>query len=1205
MGSIALAEVWDKTQTAPTQNLGTLLSQSASQHANRTALVSLHQHPSDKEGDTSAISWTYAQLHEASLGLAHQLSANGVAPGSRIGTILFNQIEWALMFWATAHLGCQFIGIDYRAVSHKDHARDLLESVPCDVIVASNNKLALAVDEALGQKAPIKHRYVVESSQTPGWKTLAELSENATEDLAKPMVSPNHPEETAVIFFTSGTTGTSKACPHSAVTLYSVARGLSKAHAITRDHTICQHLPGFHIFSVVYSLTAWLQGASLIFPNSTFDADCSIRAIQQSRNVVLPCVPLMIQAIARSPIRPPKFETLETVTIGGSTVFPELLELCASLGPKRLAAGYGMSESLVVTTHNQKAEDALTGGEDVCLGTAVSGACIRICQPGSRTLLSRGEIGEVHLGGLPVFGGYLGLEHESCYREDGANFVVSGDQGYLDEQGRLYVLGRYKDLIIRGGENISPFKIERVLSHETGITAQVVGVPDTVAGEAIVAIIRRDSGIELPHDELRNIVSKSLGPQLSPSMIFDLTGDLGHKNFPMTPSGKPQKATLRQWTLEHIKKTNSCQLNHTESPIESQLTEIWSSLTGRSAASISPDTSIHTFTDSMTLIQFCSAVFERYQKSITVKDLGEFKTVRSQAMLLEGRQKMETGSDKTQDFNSATPPPWREQPENRQQVLRIKQAAMGRLDSMGLDWGDVEDVYPKNDIIGPMARGARPNSWNHRHSVIVRNCDQARITSALHTWATKHPLMRSITVSDEHNDFYIIMPARQSWLCHQICHGGSIDNAEDTLTYRFNEPEWDHVAPPGPFFKVTILPINNTPDIGLIFHWHHVIFDGVIIRQWYRELGQIVKSQQPSTVFHPFQRYSVALNRRMRNVAAQHAIDHHVQALRGISAARDYLWPPQRVPLWLKGDDSGWKYPDGRLGEPGLRTPLDGNHAIGTMGLEYAISVPQILGLRERFEIPPPIVAKGACVLLNMHLTGGEEAILVTNESGRSWPFVDSAAGDEGKSDQSEDNGEGVNPLSIDGPTVTLAVSRTRLLGDETVVQFLARLLQEQHVIEQHSHAPVAKIIDRLESPPGGASPTSRADADVVRSILNRQVFDWLPDISSTQSTAGEAGQERSAGDSASVEMLEVLSRTDLGFVWYPSLKEADTTLKLNTTWDDAQMHATEVSQAMKGFLSAVAWLSKSENWERPARECRFDTEDEITDVGPEKCYRR
>ncbi|KAK9850738.1 hypothetical protein MYU51_011841 [Penicillium brevicompactum] len=414
-------------------------------NANRTALVSLHQHAGGKEGETSPTSWTYAQLHEESLRLAHRLSAQGVAPGHRIATILFNQIEWALVFWAAAHLGCQFIGIDYRAVNHKDHAWDLLKGVPCDVIIASNNKLALAVDNALGQdKNTIKHRFVVEEPQTPGWRALAKHSQDATGDLTKDIVSPSRPDDTAVIFFTSGTTGSSKACPHSAVTLYSVARGLSKAHSIDHESSICQHLPGFHIFSVVYSLTAWLHGASLVFPNPTFDADCTIRAIQQSRNVILPCVPLMIQAIARSPIRPHKFETLQTVTIGGSTVYPEVVELCASLGAKRIAAGYGMSESLVVATNNQSAEDAIKGGDEVCLGTAVSGGCIRICPPGSCALLSRGEIGEVHLGGLTVFSGYLGMEHESCYREGGVNFIVSGDQGYMDNQGQLYVLGRYK-----------------------------------------------------------------------------------------------------------------------------------------------------------------------------------------------------------------------------------------------------------------------------------------------------------------------------------------------------------------------------------------------------------------------------------------------------------------------------------------------------------------------------------------------------------------------------------------------------------------------------------------------------------------------------------------------------------------------------------------------------------------------------------------
>lgn len=149
-----------------------------------------------------------------------------------------------------------------------------------------------------------------------------------------------------------------------------------------------------------------------------------------------------------------------------------------SLQPKRISAGYGSSECLVVANRNVPAKDALVGAdEDVCLGGPISGSRIRICAPDSRQVLRRSEVGEVHIGGLPVFQGYLGRPSESHYFEDGTPFHITGDQGYVDEQGRLYVLGRYKDLIIRGGENISPSKIERLLSEKQGIKVSLVFRP--------------------------------------------------------------------------------------------------------------------------------------------------------------------------------------------------------------------------------------------------------------------------------------------------------------------------------------------------------------------------------------------------------------------------------------------------------------------------------------------------------------------------------------------------------------------------------------------------------------------------------------------------------------------------------------------------------------------------------------------------------
>lgn len=680
-----------------------------------------------------------------------------------------------------------------------------------------------------------------------------------------------------------------------------------------------------------------------------------------------------------------------------------------------------------------------------------------------------------------------------------------------------------------------------------------------------------------------------------------------------------------------MKILEKCQRSTAGGTLESQLTEIWASVSGHTAANISADASVHTFADSMMLIQVRSIISEKLQKNVTVRELTDHSSIRSQADLLRQRTEIDPPTDRSRREETHRQQ-WRLQAQNQERLSSLQQSAGPQLAAKGLTWAQVEDVFPKPNIIGPMAKGARPSSWNHRHSMVVRNSDENNVTAALETWLRKHPLMRSMTTSDNAGEVFLILPAHETWLCHQLFNAGSIRQAEDLLVYRVDEPDWDCASPPGPYLKITILPIQHTADVGLIFHWHHAIFDELIIRQWYGELRQLLKKQEPSTIFHPFERSATAVYQRSQNMAAQRAVDYHVNTLRGVSKSCLALWPSQRAPLWLKGNDHGWRHSDGRLGDHTARTPLDGGKAIGTMGLEYTIPVPHILELRGRYEIPPPIVAKGAYVLLNLYLTGGDEVILATNESGRSWPFVNESDAGDGV-DANDDTGEDVDPLVIDGPTVTLSVSRNGLTENETVVEFLGRLLREQREIEKHSHSSVDHILEQLEAPTATSSASqSKADGQIVRNALNRQIFDWLPDLRSTQAaspavdseTQGEGSLDlpanveanaHSTGEHAadtpnerrvSLEMLEVLSRTDLGFVWYPSLVAGAEVMKLNTTWDDAQLYAAEASKVMKQFLRAARWLSQPENWERPAKECDFESEDvAIEDCGLVNCYRR
>lgn len=743
-----------------------------------------------------------------------------------------------------------------------------------------------------------------------------------------------------------------------------------------------------------------------------------------------------------------------------------------------------------------------------------------------------------------------------------------------------------------------------------------------MTGETIVAVIQRDQKAEIDFEGLRASVTRALGSLYTPSTILDLKADLGHDNFPATVSGKPQKAILRQWVQEHIKGREQSRKPTASGTLESQLTEIWASVSGHPAANICTDSSVHTFADSMMLIQVRSIISDRFRKNVTARELTDHSSIRSQSELLRQRSEIDSSTDGSQ-CKGCPRQPWRLQAQNQERLSSLQQLAGPILAAKGLKWAEVEDVFPKPNIIGPMAKGTRPSSWNHRHSMIVRNSNERSVTAALETWLRNHPLMRSMTTCDEIGEVFLILPAHETWLRHQLFNAGSIKQANDLLVYRFDEPDWDCVNPPGPYLKVTILPIQDTADVGLIFHWHHAIFDGLIIRQWYGELRQLLKKQEPSAAFHPFERYATAVYQRSQNAAAQSAVGYHVNTLRGLSSSRLALWPPQRAPLWLKGNDHGWRHPDGRLGEPDERTPLDGIKAVGTMGLEYIIPVPHILELRGKHEIPPPIVAKGACVLLNLHLTGGDEVVLATNESGRSWPFVSEIDA----ADMNDDTGEDVDPLSIDGPTVTLSVSRNRLAENETVVQFLGRLLREQREIEKHSHSSIDSILEQLETPTETSSASQgKADGQIVRNALNRQIFDWLPDLRSTQAAntqqgaaqgvtstldsgtdgAGQIKADISDEPKPSLEMLEVLSRTDLGFVWYPSLVSGTEVMKLNTTWDDAQLHATETAKAMKKFLCAARWLSQPENWEQLAMECDFESEDVvIEDCGLANCYRR
>lgn len=727
--------------------------------------------------------------------------------------------------------------------------------------------------------------------------------------------------------------------------------------------------------------------------------------------------------------------------------------------------------------------------------------------------------------------------------------------------------------------------------------AQVVGIPHDLAGEVPVAILQQTATIKVSLEELHTTIVSELGAGFAPSMLLDLKADLGEDNFPSTTSGKIQKTTLRKWVLDYLSKAQPVELSSNSDALESELTVFWATLSGRKKIKIPTDVSVHRFTDSMMLIQFCSLVFERLGKRITMRDLVDYNTIQSQADFLRSRPEVGHPSAATKEVESKSIPfsILSRSGGDQSRLLSIKDATSEHLGSMELSWEHVEKVAPMTDIMTLMSRGARPNSWNHRHSIVIKQNNIPDLKFILRTWITKHPLMRSTVGSDGSDvDYYLIMAATDAWLQHQIFDGEEIDRSEDLMTYRLNDAAWDFVSPAGPLFKATILPIRDSSDIGLILHWHHAMFDGLIIKRWYLELTYLLNHKPSPICFHPFEHFSDAFYNYRQGPSAKEAVDFHVRRLRGIGSKREQIWPVQRAPRWLKGETSGWKHPSGELGNPDERVALDGDKSIGTMGSSLTVTVPNILKMRTEHEISPPIIVKAACALFNLHTMGGDEAIFASIESGRSWPVADTASA--GGLDPSDDL---INPLTIDGPTMTETINRIHLTPGETVHQFLTRLREEQREIDLYSHVPMAAVLDRLEDP---------ADVETVRDVLQRQIYDWLPaarPVEQIENTLTEEKRETSdTKEASSMDLLECLGRTDLGIVWFPTLINEDT-LHLDATWDNAQLRASEVNEAMLKFMFATVWLSDPENLERPLIDCEYHIPGlEVTDLGPFENHR-
>jgi fatty-acyl-CoA synthase len=545
----------DRSQPLIEMTIGEALDDVAGRHSERIALVVRHQ----------SVRWTYRDLARHVDSLAAGMWRAGLRPGDRIGIWAPNCAEWTVTQYAAAKLGLILVNLNpaYRtaeikyaltkvgckalvfARSFKDsHYLDMLRSLAPEIGRSASGALhAAAMPELrlLICTAPEREEGITRFQDIRDDGRVA-LNDGFNEwpDMLDPLDPIN-------IQFTSGTTGPPKAATLSHRGLLNNAWFTGEICGTSYQDAICVPLPLFHIFGMLTgNLLAMLRGAKIVHPGDAFDADSVLSAVEEEQCTSLYGVPTMfLSELASLDARRRNLSSLRTGIIAGAVVPMELLRrVMSEMNMAGVVNGYGMTEtsSAIMVTSPSDTPERRVGS----VGRVVPHIEVKIVDSNGVTV-QIGEAGEIHTRGYSTMLGYWDDPETTAKVIDSEGWLRTGDIGVFDEDGYGRIVGRIKEMVIRGGENISCGEIEDfLLLHPAVESAQVVGVPDEKYGEELCACIKLKPGTNVNGDELRLFCRGKIAHLKIPRYVRFVD------EFPLTASGKVQKFILARLSAQDL-----------------------------------------------------------------------------------------------------------------------------------------------------------------------------------------------------------------------------------------------------------------------------------------------------------------------------------------------------------------------------------------------------------------------------------------------------------------------------------------------------------------------------------------------------------------------------------------------------------------------------------------------------------------------------
>ncbi|GAB1317373.1 Long chain fatty acid acyl-CoA [Madurella fahalii] len=502
--------------------------------------------------------WTYNELNHHSRLLAAALLEMGIGVGDRVGIMAGNCEQYAAVFFAATRIGAILVILNNTYTPTE--AQYGLDFSDCKVFFTTKkigrlDQGPLLTQLAARAKSP---KVVILRGDADGYTTYGDLLSQGAR------VSPArlHQAEIRVLphlvcnlQFTSGTTGLPKAAMLTHHNIVNNSRFIGDRMRLTPDDILCCPPPLFHCFGLVLGLMAVMtHGAKIVYPAEVFDAPATLRALVEERCTAVHGVPAMFDSLLALPeakrLRAAELR-LRTGIIAGAPVPRYLMELLVSrLGMSEFTSSYGLTEASP-TCFNAFTDDPIAT-RLTTVGTLMPHAMAKIVDRDGH-IVPVGTRGELCIGGYQLQAGYWNNSEKTnevmVRDESGVLWLHTGDEAVFDERGYCSITGRFKDIIIRGGENIYPLEIEeRLVAHPSISKAVVVGLKDAHYGEVVGAFLDLDSGhTQRPGaDEIREWVRRKLGKHKAPTHVFWLGCDGVPDTVPLTGSGKVRKFEMAQ-----------------------------------------------------------------------------------------------------------------------------------------------------------------------------------------------------------------------------------------------------------------------------------------------------------------------------------------------------------------------------------------------------------------------------------------------------------------------------------------------------------------------------------------------------------------------------------------------------------------------------------------------------------------------------------